>query len=319
MKNILFLFLMPFLNDGLGQKNPLFETRLYFEDQMGNKDTITLGFDTSANEILNPEFGEVNLTHPFSGDLEVRAAHRSILDQAGFEGTLSKRIISKAERLENFPYPGYTCHESRNIILFVKANHFPVKIVWDSLDFVNSQECVYNSFITPDFNAEIIDPLTAWIQFPGKRFACMRRVEEFSINLNNDYRRGFFPAEYTYRMIRTFNATSADTIYGLSLFFTYEAKKSPCMYVVNNEATRPEFNGGNIFPNPVHETLHLEMKQPLNFEQIQIANAEGHILKTMQEENFGGSISVMDFPKGLYHVIIKTEGRDRLFSRFIKM
>lgn len=319
MKNFLLLFLLSFLYDGFGQKIPLFETHLYFEDQVGNKDTITIGFDTSANEILNPQFGEVNLTHPFSGNLDVRAAHRSILDQAGFEGTLSKRIISKAERLENFPYPGYTCHESRNIILFVKTNHFPVKIVWDSLDFVNSQECVYNSFITPDFNAEIIDPLTAWIQFPGKRFACMRKDEEFSINLNNDYRRIFFPAEYTYRMIRSFNTTSADTIYGLSLFFTYEAKKSPCIYVVNNEVTTADFNGANIFPNPVQETLYLEMKQPFDFDQIQITNAEGHILKTIQEPNFKGSISVIDFPKGLYHLLLKTDGRQRLFSRFIKM
>lgn len=314
---LLCIFIVNFWS-AIAQNNPLFETRLYFEDQAGHKDTLSVGFDTSANEFFNPQFGEINLEQTFSDVLEVRAAHRSIIDLPGFDGVLSKRIITSGEKVDLILDPSRICHTGGNIILFIKTNHFPVKITWDSLDFVNSQECIYNSFMTPDFSAEVIDPIAAWILFPGKRFACIRKVDEFIVNLDPEYRRVWYPDERTYKIVRKFNSQDFDTLYGLSLFFTYEARHSPCILVSDNEHLEKDKEEGFIFPNPVHETLHLDRYRQIDFDHVLISNTEGRIIRSIPARDFEGTMPLVDFPDGVYQLILKKEGIPKFNTRFIK-
>lgn len=46
--------------------NPLFSTRLYFEDSQGNKDTLIIGYSTSATMGVDEEFAEVIIGSPFT-------------------------------------------------------------------------------------------------------------------------------------------------------------------------------------------------------------------------------------------------------------
>ncbi len=46
--------------------NPLFSTRLYFEDSQGNKDTLIIGYSTSATMGIDEEFAELNFGYPFT-------------------------------------------------------------------------------------------------------------------------------------------------------------------------------------------------------------------------------------------------------------
>lgn len=58
------------------QKVAMFETTLYFEDAVGNMDSIRVGHDTAANSTFNTDFGEEFINAPFDSVFEVRAAHR---------------------------------------------------------------------------------------------------------------------------------------------------------------------------------------------------------------------------------------------------
>lgn len=50
-----------------------FSFELYFEDGLGNKDTLILGYDQNATDSIDVMFGEVNIKNqPWNGILEVR-------------------------------------------------------------------------------------------------------------------------------------------------------------------------------------------------------------------------------------------------------
>ncbi|GAB4497385.1 MAG: hypothetical protein OHK0019_30910 [Saprospiraceae bacterium] len=54
----------------------MFEMLIYFEDAIGNKDTVIVGYDPDANTYdVNPQFGEVWLDTPFDSVFEVRVSH----------------------------------------------------------------------------------------------------------------------------------------------------------------------------------------------------------------------------------------------------
>lgn len=57
------LFLLFFLIPGglFGQQTPGFEFELYFEDALGNRDTIILGYDDSATDGIDIGFEEERL------------------------------------------------------------------------------------------------------------------------------------------------------------------------------------------------------------------------------------------------------------------
>ncbi len=73
------------------QKIPIFQTPLYFEDSLGNKDTLVIGYDRNVkDDQLNPEYGEVWISTPMDSVFEVRAFHGD-----DFSQKMSKKIISK--------------------------------------------------------------------------------------------------------------------------------------------------------------------------------------------------------------------------------
>ncbi|MCB0375492.1 MAG: hypothetical protein KDD04_06205, partial [Sinomicrobium sp.] len=55
------------------QQTAQFETTLYFEDAVGNRDSVIVGYDTLATHDIDPEFGEQELVSPFDSVFEVRA------------------------------------------------------------------------------------------------------------------------------------------------------------------------------------------------------------------------------------------------------
>ena len=59
----------------IGQMTPYFLTTIYFKDAIGNVDSIEMGFDTSANDISNPNFGETLNLSPFKEVFDVRAVN----------------------------------------------------------------------------------------------------------------------------------------------------------------------------------------------------------------------------------------------------
>jgi Secretion system C-terminal sorting domain/PKD domain len=85
--------------------------------------------------------------------------------------------------------------------------------------------------------------------------------------------------------------------------------------VVGIEKINPE-SFGTLFPNPASETITIKFANYIIKEQIQIYNAIGHLVKTMEGSGVTTNISVADLPNGLYIIRLKNNAQRPL--RFIK-
>lgn len=75
---ILIIGLIAYANAVLAQYHPgpLFQTVIWFEDAVGNRDSVNIGFNLEAKwDTLNPNFGEALLDTPFDSIFEVRVSH----------------------------------------------------------------------------------------------------------------------------------------------------------------------------------------------------------------------------------------------------
>lgn len=123
------------------QKIPIFETFLYFEDAIGNKDTLVIGYDTaSKNDRIYPEFGEIWINTPLDSVFEVRAFHADDASQKQ-----SKKIIAGCEKTG-----GATCYASAGVQMVVSAKYPPIKIRYDSTQF-GIGSCREHAIISPDY------------------------------------------------------------------------------------------------------------------------------------------------------------------------
>ena len=120
-----------------------FEIPIYFEDAIGNRDSIILGYDELATYGIDPSFGEINLIDSaYSNDFEVRAA---IYDYGWEWGNLPRVIESKKMII------GYICEDStyfdeaNSIMVVIKTDNWPIKITWDKDEF--HEACNYIEII----------------------------------------------------------------------------------------------------------------------------------------------------------------------------
>lgn len=133
------LFACPF---GIrAQVTPLFQTTFYFEDSLGNRDSVILGYDTVASsQNFNFIFGEEDLILPFDSIFEVRAIHGD--DQ--FMRT-SKKVI------EHVSIPFFdTCELPFHTKIIIQAKYPPVKILYYGANFPE-QSCK-NVIVSPEWN-----------------------------------------------------------------------------------------------------------------------------------------------------------------------
>lgn len=121
------------------QKVPMFQTPLFFEDAVGNKDTLIIGYDTlSKDDRIYPEFGEVWIGTPMDSVFEVRAFHFD-----DFSQKMSKKIIAGCEK-------GGGCYNTLGPKIVVSAKYPPIKIRYDSTQF-GIGSCRENAIISPDW------------------------------------------------------------------------------------------------------------------------------------------------------------------------
>src|SRR5690554_2205346 len=136
------LFLLFFLITGglFGQQTPEFEFELYFEDAVGNKDTITLGYDENATDSIDTSFGEINLINqPWSSDsFEVNVTDRGITP-----------TIKSKKQIVNLP-----CTNSwqnwiyRTLFISIKNAQFPIQLSLNTSLLQNN--CLNGSFLAVD-------------------------------------------------------------------------------------------------------------------------------------------------------------------------
>ena len=283
------------------QAIPNFETTVWFEDAMGNKDSVVVGYDTTANVRFNPAFGESHIIEPFAGAIDVRAAH--LLDYRYQGRILSKKIITQGES----PFFFQGCYAASGVVCFVKTQNQPVTISWDVNPF--NAKCLQSSFITPNQRWELVIPFE--LDWSRVRAQCMRYTP-YELYIASEH----VPNnELPYKTIH-----QGDTIIGVAIKFAFDAALFPlCRNSISTEIPY-KLSSSHLSPNPAFEMVMLETEGEPGAQLIQVFNMEGRMLMeiTPRSDNAPVSLVVADFPPGVYTVLEHLEHGQRRFGRFIK-
>ncbi len=268
------------------QKVAMFETTFYFEDAVGNMDSIRVGHDTAANSTFNPDFGEEMINSPFDSVFEVRAAHRHSTG-LNLENKLSKKIIGSTE---GPLYPVDNCIIGGERILFAVHSKFPpVKVSWDSAVFLHSY-CRVGSYISDNFRSETT---WEWWLYPDfiKEVACMADTGSYFMDFTG--KGGIwnlvlpFPAE---------GGNGMDSVHCLLFTPNPYLLYTPCQsWWVGTE--NPEVHYINLWgPNPVRDVLTRSDQVDADW---QVVSLLGQVLL----EGHGSTISMGGLPIGNYVVV----------------
>lgn len=282
MKNLILVWVLFFMVQNIYCQDLLFETELYFEDAIGNKDTITIGFDTTANKKYNPNLGELNIITSFDSVFEVRASHG--LDYQNSSMVLSKTIIGFCE----LAWP-INCYSGEPINIFIHAEHQPIKVKWDRKDFLKSK-CTYGSFIHYNFLYEIVDP-NAIIFDPEFEYECLGNQDSTYIFIGKEYVQDDGNLEelpYT-------TVINVDTIYGFQLMLEPSANISPC-FVTSNVNIVSQNEDLSIFPNPSYGIFNIHDADDL---EIHVFNIQGKMVDVPLINN---RIDLSQHESGIYFI-----------------
>ena len=128
---IFFLFFLPIITSAQE-----FSFELYFEDALGNRDTLVLGYDPLATDSIDVAFGEENIiAQPWDSVFEVRIGDKRYSETNPNWNTensfLSKKQIvsSYCESIYNTSFP---------LTLQFYTSNFPVKLSWDKSLFADT-------------------------------------------------------------------------------------------------------------------------------------------------------------------------------------
>ena len=300
MKWTILLILVPLF--GIAQQNAFFETTIYFEDAIGNKDSVIVGHDENANHYYNPEFGEMDIVEPWDSVFEVRAAHYLDFSSPDGELVLSKKIIGSNE---GGIHPTFGCLMANEpIVLFVNVKNLPLSVSWDQNSFANSI-CLNRSTLTSHLWPMIL--YDWWFDEALMNSACLAEIESFQFNKFDIGGVGFY-------LIDEIENNAVDTMVALLLNFRFQnAVDSPCSATVSTVNISKEYRGMSIYPNPAFNQIRIESDA---YDYWIIINQESKLIKKGRSK----SINIENFQSGIYYLsFFDADGRLLQIGKFIKM
>ncbi len=298
MKHFYILFLISiFHNTGFAQDDILFESTLYFEDAIGNKDSIVYGFaENEEISIINPIYGEAEINTPFDSIFEVRASHEGALN-IGFTKKLITHVFDAFYDSVNNCY-----HNATDAYFVIHAKHYPVKISWDPQDYKN-RHCIEGSMIIGHSQPFLFDSWFLEEDFLTE--ATCLATDSVLYRLEND-----LPYDF-YNNI-DIDVEGNKTAKGKGLFILFRDDyhfggmcKAEGTNSVYNYASLPSLSP---FPNPVNEVFHFGIEQARDYEIIDL---HGRIVLWGKHKE----AEVQFLSSGIYY--LKVEGYAP--QRFIKM
>ena len=131
MKKLYFILFVLFSAVSLQAQQFTFD--VYFEDAVGNRDTITLGYDATASDTINPQYGEINIVNQtWDSVFEVRLSE---FDYINYSGATYNPSFQSKKKIMNF-IPQIPCiYSSSPVFIAVKNKYRPFHFTWDSTLF----------------------------------------------------------------------------------------------------------------------------------------------------------------------------------------
>lgn len=267
-----------------GQKVPEFETKLYFRDVLGNKDTLTVGYDPEVMpKMENAEFGEEDIQNiPWKVDFEVRGIRRDDGLSQIFP-VQSKRIygttngdLDDTHKCSVFP---------TNIDILVRHLELPITVTWDKEQFNNSF-CRQGTYLAAH-GAWITSPLwyldNNWV----RQASCLSKedslvITDFNVDGWGDSKEVLLENGQT------------DTVWVLRLNFRRRTTNdSPCSSI--SSASDYSINKLVVFPNPSSEIVRWDSRYQGNFELYSLSGELIH-------RGYGDHLNISRLRSGSYFI-----------------
>ncbi|NUO02543.1 MAG: T9SS type A sorting domain-containing protein [Saprospiraceae bacterium] len=310
MKITLFLWLCPALwNHLYSQQTALFQAVIRFEDAVGNKDSVTVGYDPNATFGIDAEFGEAEITAPFDSVFEVRA-----MSAISFNNTFSKVIIEYSQFI-----PAFNCHGGPRTNIFVWSKYQPVKVSWDSTIFLN-ERCLRGSFISNHEIDELTGPFEV-DEFPPV-CACMASQDSYVFELTQEaliahYDSIGYDESVAVGIEAEIEGVGNQTIYGLRFKPDWIFGYTPCYWITDVEEPTAAIPL-SIFPNPSHGLVKIAGPEYAAFDELKVFDATGHLVHSIAKlKNSEADLSGL--PGGIYQLQAQSEDGKRYMGRVVKL
>ncbi|PWH85749.1 T9SS type A sorting domain-containing protein [Brumimicrobium oceani] len=246
-----------------------FQFQMFFEDAIGNKDTLTIGYDFNGTELIDSSFGEENIIGiPLDSTFDVRISD-------AFYHFGNATFHTKKQILPNLCAGGWF----PIVAIDIKCENWPVVATWDNSLFYN--ECREGSVFTS------INPGGWWdTGSPSDLYrAELTSLNQVTFMSNYD---PFWEVNENYAYINSSNDT---------IPYFWMAFGDLSLITLGVENISADFK---LYPNPVKDLLYIDTSAEFVKEVI-LVDMVGR-RKNVEFKN--GSIDLRSFKSGYYQVII---------------
>ena len=257
-----------------------YEFTLYFEDAIGNRDSIILGLDPTSTTGIDEAFEEINiLSEPYQDGLDVR-----IVD--GWLSLIESRDVSYHSKKQILP------KELDILNIIIHTDYFPVTASWDQ-DYFLSRDSISKTFITSIHPGGWFDTGS-----PSNLGTVALRAKDqvtFTSNISENYNKN-----YLYIL--------GDTM--PTYWFTFAAEDTE---IVSTNDRTIESNY-KIVPNPTSGLITVDF--PINnpVKSLILYNLHGQAIRQSEDE----TLDLSPFSRGIYFLKLVPQKGPPIIQRVVK-
>ncbi|MFW6222101.1 MAG: T9SS type A sorting domain-containing protein [Bacteroidota bacterium] len=281
-----------------------FSYSMYFEDSLGNKDTLVIGYDINGDtDVILSEFGEENIADtPWDPEFDVRISNR--VDTDYYQSSDEPLFHTKKKIVERDCGQDYVHPDIRSYVAIdIKTDNWPVTLSWDSSLFENF--CRSKSLFTS------WGPETWWDagQSPsGFEWVLLNEQGqlEFYANYWDNY------DDYLDQPVETsgyyiINDSIPIATYWMVFRNPTEATK------INDKVNSKTWN--IVYPNPTNGSDLINVKDDFGeIEHVKLLNIQGYTVIFQKSS----TLDIGHLPNGLYVLEILSKDGDKIFNKVIK-
>lgn len=261
-----------------------FSFQLYLEDNIGNRDTVIIGYDELSSDSIDLSFEEINLIDStWSTPLEGRVSHQSVCFGSA-PVYLTKKYVAPR-------YLG-TVEFHLDIGIYFRCDNFPLKVSWDSSLFKTSD--LYLTMISGDCSSHYCS------DFMTSDFKELSYCDSLIFQETN------------WPMPELSHIENGINIYKLS--FAFNDDQTYCGWGKMNENNLISFE---VFPNPTIELIQLNLGNIDEKINYSIIDGLGQIVKT--DVLTGTTIDIHDLAAGHYLLKLISDNNNYNIRTFIKL
>ena len=283
-------------------KIPSFQMPIYFEDAKGNKDSIVVGFDESADYTkIDSLFGEDELLTPFDSVFDVRIVKSS----ASFDSPITGK--KRIRRVSNNSFPLFS-----RLSILINAKYNPIKIT-HKIDLLKS-ETIMNRAVLSKITLGLAT--TPWWESTNDDWECLAGQQELYIDVSKK-KNG-----QSLTNVRFYEVQGQSTAQKIPyLTFSQFGDGPPCDVILDSEELTQNGITVAVFPNPVQNTFRLSLSENIEGQKLKlrIIDSFGKIVKEQSHFNQTDDIDVQTIPSGFYFLQLSNEKKIVAFSKFVKI